>query len=160
MTTQAGGRQWWLWPLVIVLLPFALVTLVLWLTTSLLLLVVVWLTWCARGRYALVVYSDSPIWKQYFETRVLPYLAGRAAVLNWSERRTWTISLAVLLFRAFAGRREYNPIAIVFAPLSLPRRFRFYPAFRSFKQGRADDVEAMRAEFIRLLDELARPASE
>lgn len=154
MTDRSGRRPWWLWPLVVLALPFVIVGLLLWLVAALLLLALVWLTWCPRGRYALVVYSSSPIWQEYFERHVLPSLAGRARVLNWSERRTWKISLAVLLFHVFAGSREFNPIAIVFAPLTWPRRFRFYRAFRSFKHGRRDEVETIRAEFLELLNEL------
>jgi hypothetical protein len=118
MTEEVERRPRWLWPLVIVLLPLVIVGLVLWLAATLLLLVLVWLTWCTRGRYVLVVHSASPIWQEYFETRVVPDLAGRATVLNWSERKAWKVSLAVLLFRVFAGSREFNPIAIVFEPLT------------------------------------------
>ena len=48
----------------------------------------------------------------------------------------------------------FNPIATVFEPLSWPRRFRFYRAFRSFKHGRPDEVETLRREFLQLLNEL------
>ena len=157
MAEKSERRPWWLWPLLFLLLPLVVTGLVLWLTASLLLLIVVWLTWCGRGRYALVVYSNSPIWKEYFETRVLPELQGRAAVLNWSERKDWKLSLPVLLFRMFAGTREFNPIAIVFEPFVWPRRLRFYRAFQSFKHGRPEEVETLRVEFLQLLNELATP---
>jgi len=150
-------RPWWALPLLIVLLPFVAVALLLWLISALLLLSVVWLTWCPRRRYALVVYSSSPIWQEYFETQVLPRLGERAVVLNWSERKRWTFSLPVMLFRVFGGTREFNPIAIVFQQLRWPLRFRFYRAFRSFKHGQPEDVERLRLEFFRLLDTLARP---
>ena len=152
-------RPWWLWPLVIVLLPVVAVTLLLWLTCALLLLAVVWLTWCPRRRYAVVVYSNSPVWQDYFEREVIPRLGERAIVLNWSERKGWTLSLPVILVRVFGGSREFNPMAIVFEPLLWPRRFRFYKAFRSFKHGRPEDVEKLRLEFFRLLDGLARPTA-
>ena len=149
-----------MWPLVIALLPLVIVLAVLWLVvglvTSVVLLVVVWMTWCRRGRYSLLVYSSSPVWQDYFEHRVLPELAGRAAVLNWSERKRWQLSLPVLLFRVFGGTREFNPIAIVFAPWRWPRRFRFYRAFRSFKHGRPEEVEALRQELLQALNELSK----
>jgi hypothetical protein len=134
------------------------IAVLLWLISALLLLSVVWLTWCPRRRYALVVYSSSPIWQEYFETQVIPRLGERAAVLNWSERKRWTPSLPVMLFRVFGGAREFNPIAMVFQPLVWPRQFRFYKAFRSFKHGRPEEVDKLRLEFFRLLDTLARPA--
>ena len=150
---------WWLWPLLIVLLPLTLVALIFWLLWALLLLSVVWLTWWPRRRYAIVVYSNSPVWQEYFERDVIPQLGNRAVVLNWSERKRWTRSLPVLLFGTFAGARDFNPIAIVFEPLLWPRRFRFYKAFRSFKHGRPEEVETLRVEFFRLLDDLARPGN-
>jgi hypothetical protein len=149
-------RPWWALPLLIVLLPLVVIAVLLWLISALLLLSVVWLTWCPRRRYALVVYSSSPIWQEYFETQVIPRLGERAAVLNWSERKRWTPSLPVMLFRVFGGAREFNPM--VFQPLVWPRQFRFYKAFRSFKHGRPEEVDKLRLEFFRLLDTLARPA--
>jgi len=60
---------WWAWPLVIALVPVAVIALVIavvvgaaaWVVITVVLLPTVWLAWCARGRYALVVYSNSPI---------------------------------------------------------------------------------------------------
>jgi hypothetical protein len=154
--TESPRRPWWVWPLIVVLLPLLIVGILVWLVGSVFLLLIVWLTWCSRGRYALVVYSNSPIWQEYFETRVLPELGARAAVLNWSERTRWNMSLPVVLFRFFGGTREFNPMAIVFKPFLWPRRFRFYRAFRAFKRGRPEEVDQLRQEFLALLNELAR----
>jgi hypothetical protein len=129
-------QPWWLWPLLVVLLPLVVVGGVLWLMAAVLLQLVVWLTWCSRGRYVLVVYSYSPIWQEYFEQNVLPAVGSRGVVLNWSDRKQWSYSLPVALFRFFAGTREFNPLAIVFQPLAWPRRFRFYAPFKAFKHGR------------------------
>jgi hypothetical protein len=125
------------------------------LTAAVVLLLLVWVTWCPRGRYALVVYSNSPIWQEYFEMHVLPAIGRRGIVLNWSDRNRWQHSLAVALFRFFAGRREFSPLAIVFVPLTWPRRFRFYRAFRAFKHGRPEEVESIRRDFFELLDRIA-----
>jgi len=65
------------------------------------------------------------------------------------------MSFPVLLFRLFGGSREFNPIAIVFEPMLWPRQFRFYRAFSSFKHGRPEEVEKLRAEFLKVLNELA-----
>lgn len=150
---RTGKRPWWLWPLMPVLLAFAAVALLLWLVAAVILLVVVWTTWFPRGRRALVVYSNSPIWQEYFERQVLPELGGRAVVLNWSDRARWPLSLPVALFRLFAGTREFNPLAIVFRPFAWPRRFRFYGPFQAFKHGRTREVDDMRRSF---LDELSQ----
>ena len=147
-----------MWPFLIIAIPMVAVALLFWLISALLLLSVVWLAWCPRRRYAIVVYSNSPVWQEYFETQVIPRLGERAVVLNWSERKRWAFSLPVILFRVFGGSRQFNPIAIVFAPWQWPRTFRFYKAFRSFKHGRPEDVERLRLEFFSQLDALARPA--
>jgi hypothetical protein len=128
---------------------------ILWLVIAVLLLLVVWLTWCPRSRYVLVVYSNSPIWREYFEQNVLPAVGGRGVVLNWSDRRQWSFTLSVALFKVFAGTRDFNPLAIVFQPLTWPRRFRFYAPFKGFKRGRPEDIERMRLELFELLDRLA-----
>jgi hypothetical protein len=148
-------RPWWGWPLLAVLLPFVVVAGVLRLVTAVFLLLVVWLTWCPRGRYVLVVYSNSPIWREYFEQNVIPTVGSRCVVLNWSDRKQWRYSVQVALFKLFAGTRNFNPLAIVFQPLRWPRRFRFYPAFQAFKHGRPEEVERMRLELFELLDQLA-----
>jgi hypothetical protein len=151
-------RPWWMWPFLIIAIPMVAVALLFWLISALLLLSVVWLAWCPRRRYAIVVYSNSPVWQEYFERQVIPLLGERAVVLNWSARKRWRFSLPVILFRVFGGSRQFNPIAIVFAPWRWPRTFRFYKAFRSFKHGRPEDVERLRLEFFAQLDALARPA--
>lgn len=161
--TPVKPVPWWLWPFLVVLVPVAVIALLIavvvgaavWFVIALVLLPTVWLTWCARGRYALVVYSNSPIWQEYFERRVLPAVGDRSAVLNWSERKQWRYSVAVLAFRLFGGHREFNPLAIVFRPFAWPRTFRFYAPFKAFKHGRPEKVEEMRRELLEMLDHLA-----
>jgi hypothetical protein len=144
-----------MWPVLVVLLPLVIVVLTLWLLGALLVQIVVWATWCPRGRYALVVYSSSPIWCEYFQERVLPVVGSRAVVLNWSERSQWKFSLAVVLFKFFAGTREFNPLVMVFEPLTWVRRFRFYRPFRAFKHGRPEEVERLLGELRKVLDDVA-----
>ena len=156
MDVTRNRRPWWGWPLLVVVLPLVVVALVLWLMAAGGLLLVVWMTWCTRGRYVLLVYSNSPIWQDYFEQHVIPAAGRRAVVLNWSERTRWPYSLAVALFRFFGGTREFNPLAIVFQPFVWPRRFRFYRPFQAYKHGRPQEVEEMRRELIEMLDRLAR----
>ena len=151
----------WLLALVILFSPVILVVvvvvLVLFIITSICLHLLIWTFWCIRGRDILFVYSDSPIWQQYFEQNVLPAVGSRSVVLNWSDRKQWSYSLPVALFRFFAGTREFNPLAIVFQPLAWPRRFRFYGPFKAFKHGRHQEVEDMRSQLLEILDRLAPP---
>jgi hypothetical protein len=159
--TMRDTRQrqpWFAVPLLIVLLPLIVVVMTVWCVAAISVLVAVWTTWCPRGRYALVVYSNSPIWQQYFDEQVLPAIGNRSVVLNWSDRKRWKISLSVASFRMFAGDHDFNPMVIVFPPFRWPRRFRFYEAFRTFKHGRHESVERIRTDLLGLLDQLCPPS--
>ena len=109
-----------------------------------------WLAW--RRQIVIYVYSDSPIWKEYIEREILPYIKDHAVILNWSERRNWKRSLAVLAFRYFGGYRNYNPIAIVFHPFRLVKTYRFFKAFQEFKRGDSRGVEELKRELFRDLN--------
>lgn len=109
--------------------------------------------WGPTGRDLLLVYSNSPHWKDYVESHWLPALTDRAVVLNWSERACWTREhpLEAAVFRQWAGDREFNPIAIV-----LPRRgavqvVRFWQAFRDHKHGRGTALRRAEQELARIL---------
>src|SRR5436305_2665401 len=93
-----------------VLSPLIIVAITFHLLAGLFLHIAVWCCWCARGRYVLFVYSDSPIWHDYVEAHILPRLGERAVVLNWSRRSLWRRTLAVLAFRYFGGHRTFNPL--------------------------------------------------
>jgi hypothetical protein len=131
------------------LLFFALVVLMTWALGALVLHLLTLIVWLPVGRRVLFVYSDSPTWKSYIETEVLPRLPSNASVLNWSERSRWpSWSLSVWLFRFYAGRREYNPLAIVVRPWGPPKVFRFWLAFRDFKHGKRQALRSIEAEFF------------
>lgn len=134
--------------LFLLFLPLIVAALAIYLLIGLLLHVSAWCWWCARGADVLLVYSDSPIWKDYVERELLPRLADRAVVLNWSERRKWSPSLAVWAFRYFGGSRGYNPLAIVFRPFRRAKTFRFYEPFRDFKHGKPERVARMTEELL------------
>ncbi|QDT04729.1 hypothetical protein K227x_31240 [Rubripirellula lacrimiformis] len=123
-------------PVFLLIIPLLLAWLVCMLVYGAALTFIVWLLWGARGIDTLVVYSDSPHWRDYMTDSVIPRLQGRAIILNWSERRHWrTLSLPVAVFRFFAGDREYNPIVIVLRPFRYPQAFRYWQPFRDRKHG-------------------------
>ena len=129
-----------------------LVAVVLYVLSGFVLYVAIWLGWCARGRHVLLVYSDSPIWHEYIENEILPRLEGRAVILNWSERKQWKKSLAVLAFKRFGGWRAFNPLAVVFRPFQFAKVFRFFEPFQDFKHGDPGKVEKMKTELFEALD--------
>lgn len=110
-------------------------------------LVRVW--WLPRGRDVLLVYSDSPIWQEYMTKQIIPLVASRAEILNWSERNRWSDwSLAVRVFRTYSGGKDFNPMVILFPPMGKARFFRFLPAFQDWKQGNPVSLEHMRQDLI------------
>ena len=72
-------------PILVVLVP---IYLALSFSFGLALHIAIWIWWCTRGKYVLLVYSNSPAWQPYFESHLLPTLQNRAVVLNWSARAT------------------------------------------------------------------------
>ena len=134
--------------IILALGPWLLIYSLIYLLWSGLLYVLIWLAWGLRGKRVLIVYSDSPIWKAYFEEQVLPPLADISVVLNWSQRKRWGLSLAALAFQHFAGEQDFNPAAFIFRPFRLAQRFRFYEAFRDYKHGRKEPVERLRQELL------------
>lgn len=145
----------WLIALLVVFSPLIIAILLifffLYVWAGALLHVAVWCWWLPRGRDTLIVYSESPVWQQHMEAEVLPALSTRAVVLNWSQRRNWEFGLAVAVFRYFGGRREFNPLAVVFRPLRIARVFRFWQPFRDWKHGRPQRLEQLQAELFACL---------
>jgi hypothetical protein len=110
-------------------------------------------TWTRWGRRCLVVYSDSPAWADHIQKAWLPRIGEAAVVLNWSGRASWRSSLAVRVFRRFgAGRRNFNPVVVVFRGLRQPHVFRFFYAFRQADAGRREYLERLETQMFEALD--------
>ena len=133
-------------------LPLAAVAIVLSLLYEATLYLLVWTCWLPRGKDIVLVYSDSPIWHEYMATEVLPLVQKRAVVLNWSERQKWRRwSIAVAVFHQFGGGREFNPLVVFFRPVRPARVFRFWSAFKDWKQGYTEPLERLRQELLSAL---------
>lgn len=136
--------------IVVITVPFAVVVLFYWLITTFVLYVLVWILWCTRGKDVMFVYSNSPIWHDYIEQQLIPRIAKRTVILNWSERRHWLhrLSLSSLVFRFFGGSREYNPLALHFRPFRTHRTFRFWKAFKEWKHGNAKTLQQVETDLF------------
>lgn len=128
--------------LFILLAPILIIAVPAYLAWGMLLYVTIWLR--RRQPFVVFVYSESPTWKAYIETEFLPRLQGRAVILNWSERRHWKNSLAVLAFRYFGGYRNFNPVGMVFRPFHLVKTYRLFEAFKAFKHGDPTKVQELK----------------
>jgi hypothetical protein len=150
------SRRIWKAALVVVILPIvlplALIALTLAVAHRIALYMLVWVLWLPKGKDILVVYSDSPIWHDYMATQVLPLVEERAIVLNWSERNRWSRwSFRAHLFHCFGGRREFNPLVVLFRPFRRARTFRFWLPFGDWKRGYREPVERLRQELLSVL---------
>ena len=115
--------------------------------------------WGPRGKDLLVVYSDSPFWKEYFEKGLLPQIEKRSNTLNWSKRSSWSaMSLSVIAFRLFMKEKEYNPIVMLFPFLHWPKQVHYYQAFKDFKHGRENTLNEVENQlFIALEKAIKNP---
>jgi hypothetical protein len=130
-----------------ILLPLVLFVVTLFWIHRLLLYLLIWCMWLPKGKDALVVYSDSPIWRDYMTQQIIPLLEHRAVILNWSERSEWPKwSFSVYVFRYFGGGREFNPIVVLFRPLSSAVVLRFWSAFKEWKHGQTAAVDSLQRE--------------
>jgi hypothetical protein len=113
-----------------------------------------------RGKRILLVYSDSPNWKEYIESRWLPRHGDALVTLNWSRRAVWAREnrFEQAVFRHWAGEREFNPIVIAFPRQGPVRVIRFWQPFRDYKHGRETSLRQAESELESLVQELARHA--
>lgn len=106
----------------------------------------------AANRRGLLIYSDSPLWKDYIHAQWLPRLGGSLDVLNWSERRRWdSRDPRVRLFRACAGEEDFNPTVMLLRDRGAPLVFRFYPAFKNAKHGNREGLDMLERELFSAL---------
>ena len=136
----------------LIALPLALVALAFHLLLRAVLYLLVWLLWIPQGKDVLFVYSDSPIWREYMTSHLLPLVRERAVVLNWSERNKWSRwSLKVSLFRAFGGSREFNPMVVKFQLFRKAKILRYWSAFQDWKRGYTEPVERLNHQLSSML---------
>ena len=128
-----------------VFLPLILLALLLFALHRAILHALVWLVWLPKGKDTLVVYSNSPIWQEYMTEQVLPLVEDRAIVLNWSERSRWRKwRMTQQVFYNFGGHQEFNPLVVLFRPFRRARLFRFWSAFKEWKHGHSESLEALK----------------
>jgi hypothetical protein len=108
------------------------------------------LVWAKRGSWVVWVYSDSPKWKSYVESEILPALPSGSTIINRSL--PWQPdSLAGRVYRHFGGDYEFCPIGIVFRRGEWVTCFRFFQPFQQARHGDTSSLDAMRVHFFAAL---------
>lgn len=143
----------WVWPLVLIVPAAALAVVI---VRERLVIAAAARHLRASRKRALLVYSNSPVWKDYIDTQWLPRLSETVEILNWSERRQWSSSdPLVRLFRTCVGEREdFNPSVVLLRDRGAPLVFRFYPAFRNAKHGNRDGLHRLERELFAAIGNL------
>jgi hypothetical protein len=115
-------------------------------------------TWGRQGKRILLVYSRSPNWQTYIETAWLPRVAPHAVIVDWSDRSTWPrrVPLEIRAFRYWGGRRDFNPMAMLFPKQGKVRTLRFRKAFRDFKHGKDSALRTAERELFGFVDAIER----
>ena len=134
---------WIALPIFLLLLPLLLLRGLIHIAVSVVLHILVW----SRHRtWVVLVYSDSPKWKDHIESQIIPTLPAGSVVLNrsvsWSKN-----SLAGRVYRHFGGHHEFCPIGIVFYRWQWVQRFRFFRPFQDAKHGNLTPLNSVQAAF-------------
>ena len=99
----------------------------------------------------LLVYTDSPHWKDYSETNWVGRWSDRVVILNRS--RPWSrIEPQAALWLRLKGFVEHTPLAIIVPQQGPVRIVRFFKAFRDFKHGDAAPLHAAESELVEALE--------
>jgi len=153
------GRKWGLLllfsPVILLVLAILLVCLPFYLVYGCCLRLLVQALWVARGKRILLIYSRSPVWQAHVEDTWLPQVAEQSIVINWSDGSTQGRShpFATCVFRFWAPRHGFNPMAILFGPGLRTQRVEFYDAFRDWKHGNESALRAAETKLFSFANE-------
>ena len=114
--------------------------------------------WGSEGKNILLVYSESPNWKDYIEREIIPKLSPYAVSLNYSRRAEWKHKepLEAKVWKQWSGAREFNPMAIVIPDRGKVKTVRFHQAFRDYKHGKDHLLRQKEAELLSLISQNKR----
>ena len=104
------------------------------------------LVWFRHRTWVVLVYSDSPKWKDRIESQIIPALPAGSVILNRSVPWSKT-SLAGRVYRHFAGQHEFCPIGIVFYRWRWVHCFRFFQPFQDATRGNLATLNSLQAAF-------------
>jgi hypothetical protein len=106
------------------------------------------------GKDLLIVYTDSPHWKEYIESKWVDRWRERTVTLNRS--RPWSRKQPeAALWLAVAGIVEHTPLAVVVPRKGKFQVIRLFVAFRDFKHGKAAGLRVAEEELENAMERAA-----
>ncbi len=109
--------------------------------------------WRNKGKHILFIYSDSPNWKGYIDSNIVPLIESKTVFLNWSKRSEWETDkpLEAKILETWGTAYEFNPMAIVFKSQWKIETVRFFKAFKDFKHGNNSLLKEKEQELLSYL---------
>jgi len=115
--------------------------------------------WGRHGMRVVLAYSDDTRWRERIERDWLPRIGRRTVVLDSRSRQTFRRDAPVeaQVFEHWAGRRDFDPIAIVIPHAGRVRTFGFRDAFLAAFAGDDRPLAAAEARLFGLVESLRQP---
>ena len=112
--------------------------------------------WGRHGMRVVVAYSDDTRWRARIEREWLPRIGRQAVVLDWKSRQTFGADAPVEahVFQHWAGRRDFDPVAIVIPRSGRVRVLGFRDAFIAAFAGDERALLMAEARFFTAVDAL------
>jgi len=119
-----------------------------------------WFRHGRKGKCVLFVYSESPNWREYIETKLLPRLEPHSVILNWSKRREWEsrMQFEMKLFNQWSGPGEFVPVAIVLPLAGKVKTCRLWQLSRNPKHGKDNVSKEAEQDLFKTVKQYARGA--
>ncbi len=115
--------------------------------------------WFPKKTYIFFLYSNSAIWKTYFETELIPRIEKKAIIKNWSTRHTdgwWhnRKSIEYRIVRFLCSSRYIYPCGIIFFPSGTYEICYFHDAYIAMIKSHKPEYKHMEARFLELTNTL------
>ena len=111
-------------------------------------------SWFPKGKNVLFVYSNRKIWKDYFETNLIPKIQNKSIIINWSNRHQngWDKnSLEAKALNAFRPSYNFYPLVIVFDTQKAVKVFPLYDSFLKKIKSNSKEYQDIESQILKLI---------
>jgi len=115
--------------------------------------------WFPKGKYVFFLYSSSKKWENYFKNEMIPKIADKSFIWNWSTRHQdgwYRDRFAPKILSLYRPDQHFCPLAVVFLPSGKIKIFEFYlPYVRMIKSSNLA-YKSFEDEFLAFVNQLNR----